>query len=82
MAGTLTEHSGGKVGVLGGGVLLGLAGAKMLGNARGEVIGEAKRRGRERRRGGQARKEPWLQPMGFGFPAQQQQQWVGGEMGM
>lgn len=57
LAGTLTEHSGGKVGVLGGGVLLGLAGAKMLGNARGEVIGEAKRRGRERRRGGQGRKE-------------------------
>lgn len=49
MQGTLTEHSGGKVGVLGGGVLLGLAGVKAAGSARGEVAGEQKRRGRERR---------------------------------
>lgn len=49
MQGTLTEHSGGKVGVLGGGVLLGLAGAKAMA---GRELGEGKRRGRERRRGG------------------------------
>ena len=45
LAGTLTEHSGGKVVVLGGGVLLGLAGN----GARGDASGDAKRRGRERR---------------------------------
>lgn len=49
LAGTLQEHSGGKVVVLGGGVLLGLAGAGRTGHARAEVLGEAKRRGRERR---------------------------------
>ncbi|KAI5474869.1 anti-proliferative protein domain containing protein [Pseudohyphozyma bogoriensis] len=50
LQGVLTEHSGGKVGVLSGGCLLGLAGASKLGSARGEVIGEARRRGRERKR--------------------------------
>ncbi|KAK4702206.1 hypothetical protein P7C70_g4015, partial [Phenoliferia sp. Uapishka_3] len=72
MAGTLTEHSGGKVGVLGGGVLLGLASAKMMGNARAEVVGEAKRRGRERRKGGAGmgmRTGGWEGMGHFGQPA-------------
>ncbi|KAL8291668.1 hypothetical protein RQP46_001926 [Phenoliferia psychrophenolica] len=67
MAGTLTEHSGGKVGVLGGGVLLGLASAARMGSARAEVVGESKRRGRERRRGAN--------------PTAAQGKWEGGEMG-
>ncbi|SGY69624.1 BQ5605_C004g03040 [Microbotryum silenes-dioicae] len=59
LAGTLTEHSGGKVGVLGGGVLLGLAGgSKSTSRSNdGSTLGDGKRRSRERRRGGgQSRK--------------------------
>ncbi|SCV72419.1 BQ2448_3956 [Microbotryum intermedium] len=59
LAGTLTEHSGGKVGVLGGGVLLGLAGgSKSCSRSNdGPTSGDGKRRSRERRRGsGHSRK--------------------------
>ena len=76
LQGNLTEHSGGKVVVLGGGVLLGLAGAKAQGSARGEVVGEAKRRGRERRRGGRRAQDQQQQQHVFG------QQPMGMPMGM
>lgn len=86
LQGNLTEHSGGKVVVLGGGVLLGLAGTKAPSSARAEVEGEPKhnRRGREsRRRGGRRMLDQQMQqpqhifgqpPMGvpMGMPMQQQ----------
>lgn len=69
LLGTLTEHSGGKVGVLGGGVLLGLAagtskaGAKMSGAMAGErrrnVSGGSSGSRGERRR---------IQPVSIPFP--------------
>mgnify|MGYP001572485349 FL=1 len=46
----------------------------MMGSARAEVVGEAKRRGRERRRGGTAQRplgwEQQAAPMGAGGPTQ------------
>ncbi|KAK4050557.1 BTG domain-containing protein [Microbotryomycetes sp. JL221] len=65
---TVTEHSGGKVGVLGGGVLLGVAGGQTnKGSSSGNKSSDesSKRRSRDRRRGG-SRYPP--QHMMYGAP--------------